>query len=109
MNNCNQLYCNGPCIFKFYLVLKLRYCTVLYCKGTGAISGMVLAARGILDGFWMDCRWIVDRLLLVCGWIVDGFEMNLDGCWHNFSMILDKFLQQHLQNADAAWHETKTR
>ena len=48
------------------------------------------------DRFWMDF-----------GWIFDGFWMDLDGFLHNFFRILVAFLQQHLQSANAAWHETK--
>ena len=39
--------------------------------------------------------------------ILDGFRMLFDGFGYHFSRILATFLQQHLQNANAASHETE--
>ena len=42
-------------------------------------------------------------------WIWDDFGMDFDGFWHHCSWILVASLQRRLQNAKAAWHETKWR
>ena len=41
--------------------------------------------------------------LVDLGWILDEFKWILA----SVSKIFVAFLQQHLQNANAAWHETK--